>query len=1050
MEFEVLGTLEVRSREGGVRLSPKIGGLLAALLCRPNVMISEDRLVEALWEDTPPKSAIKSLHVYVHHLRQALGESGRVGRGPVGYRLMTAPGEVDAVRFEELVDQGRLALADGNPERGGELLREGLALWRGPAFTGQDTMPLVREEAARLNELRQVVAEERFDAELALGRHRDVAAELTALVSEFPYRERLRAQLMTALYRMGRSTEALEAYREGRDLLVGELGLEPGRELVRLEQAILANDPELEAPQRVENRAPRPRRADGAVARAGGGAGDGGGAPAPASADAHGAPARPHAVAPVPAQLPPDIADFTGRRSQVAQLGFGLHGEDPGSRSADADPLPPSPMVISAVAGMGGVGKTALAVHVAHEQARNFPDGQLYVNLRGSESSPADPAQVLSRFLHALGIEGGVVPDGLEERAALYRSRLADRRVLVVLDNAASERQVRPLLPGTPGCAVLITSRARLTGLEGARLIDLDVFEPQQAVALLAAIAGAERVAAEPAAAEEIVRLCAHTPLAVRIAGARLAGRPQWSLARMARLLGDEQRRLDELATGDLAVRASFELSYAGLTEGTRRAFRLMSTLEVPDFAAWAVAALLDDGLERAEDHIEALVDAQLLTIAETDATGRLRYRMHDLVRLFGRDRAEAEDSAEDRAAAQQRAFGAWLWLAEQGTEYVPGPCYATMHGLAPRWPLPSDEATELLTDPMAWFDAEWAAMSAAALQACGLELDELAWDLAGCLAKYFDVRGRFDDWRRTHEPALALCRRTGNKRGEAVLWRGLTDLQTWSSTQRSGDAMAEMYDQSQQMLDLFQEVGDKRGMSDALVMRTWGLVSQGKSREAMDSAEAALDLAEAVDYLGGRARAYHVMAIVDHEEKRYEDALGHMTKTLELARLLGNPRFEATALQFLGAAQCLTGDVANGRDNLLRSLDMARALEDRYSEVFSLLYLTRLYIAVGDPDALPTALIAAEHSRRNGMDHHLADALTLLGDIQLADGHTEQAVASLEEAVPLWRTRGWHSFLAPALRSLAQAYEATGRQAAAAEVRREADGLTREPVADH
>ncbi|CAM4052458.1 BTAD domain-containing putative transcriptional regulator [Nocardiopsis rhodophaea] len=1031
MEFEVLGPLEVRGHGGGVRLSPKLAALLAALLCRPNVMVSEARLIEALWEDAPPKSAVKSLQVYVHHVRRALGESGRVGRGPVGYRLVTAPGEVDAVRFQELVEQGRLAVAEGDTERGGDLLRQGLELWRGPAFAGHDTMPLVREEAARLNEMRQVAAEERIEAELSLGRHREVAAELTALVAEFPYRERLRAQLMTALYRMGRSSESLEVYREGRALLADELGLEPGRELVRLEQAILTNDASLDLP----DRPPRERRL--AASKAGG---DG------FSAGGHGAAA--HASAPVPAQLPPDIADFTGRRSQVAQLGRGLASEPSGPGSDDSgDRLPASPMVISAVAGMGGIGKTALAVHVAHEQARNFPDGQLYVNLRGAEERPVDPAQVLSRFLHALGLEGGAVPDGLEERSALYRSRLADRRVLVVLDNAASERQVRPLLPGTPGCAVLVTSRARLTGLEGARLIDLDVFEPRQAVELLAAIAGAERVAAEPVAAEEIVRLCAYTPLAVRIAGARLAGRPQWTLTRMARLLGDEQRRLDELATGDLAVRASFSLSYAGLADETRRAFRLMSTLEVPDFTAWAVAALLDSSLDQAETHIETLVDAQLLTIAATDVTGRLRYRMHDLVRLFGRERAEAEDRPEDRVAAQRRAFGAWLWLAEQATEYVPGPCYATMHGEAPRWPLPPGEAAELLSDPMGWYDSEWAAMSAVVLQACAMEEAEVAWDLAGCLGKYFDVRGRFDEWRRTHEAAIELCRAVGNKRGEAVLWRGLTDLQTWSTAQHSDDAMAGMYEHSQQMLDLFQEIGDRRGMSDALVMRTWGLVSQGASRQARASAEAALDLAEAVGYLGGTARAYHVMAVVDHEENRNDDAVTHLTKALELARLLGNPRFEVTAMQFLGAAQCLTGDVADGRDNLLRSLDMARALEDRYSEVFSLLYLTRLYIALGDPQALTTAATAADHSRRKGMDHHLADALTLLGEIQLADGSTAEAVTTLEEAVRVWRTRGWHSFLAPALRALGRAYAATGREEAAREVCREAGEIMREPV---
>ncbi|GAA1082959.1 AfsR/SARP family transcriptional regulator [Nocardiopsis composta] len=993
MRFAVLGPLEVRDEEADrpVRLSPKLSGVLAALLSSSGAAVAEARLVDALWEGAQPRTAHKSLQVYVHHLRQALGGAEWIVREGRGYRLDTSAADVDAVRFAELDRRGRAAIADGDPQAGAELLREALGLWRGPAFSGLADMPLVREEAARLDERRWSAAEELARAELDLGRHAEVIAELTALVAEHPYRERLRAALMVALYRAGRSPEALEVYRRGRELLDRELGVEPGRELRDLESAILRGDASLDPPE--------------------------------ASGPEGTAPAAPPRV---PAQLPPDIPDFTGRELVLERILARL--DDDRERAA--------PVV--AISGMGGVGKTSLALHAAHARAADHPDGQLYVNLRGAEDEPLPPAQALAGLLHALGLEGAAVPDSVDDRAALYRTALGDRRVLVVLDDAASEAQVRPLLPGGSGASVLVTSRIRLTGLEGAHQVDLDVFHPEQAVELLGRIAGTRRVAAEPDAAADIARLCGYAPLAVRIAGARLAGRPQWRLARLARLLGDESRRLDELAAGDRQVRACFALSHRALDETARRAFRLLGAVEVPDFPEWVVAALLGVPLEEALEHTEALVDAQLLTIVE-GPSGRLRYRMHDLIRLYARELG-ADDP--ERAAAVRRALGGWLWLAEQATEYIPGPCYATMHGAAERWPLPAEEAAEELRDPMAWFDGEWPAMAAAVRQACALGLHETAWDLAGCLEKYFDVRGRFDDWRRTHECAIAACRAAGNRRGEAVLRRGLADLNAWVGPGQAGAAMTGMLEQADLVFEMFNELDDARGMSDALVMRTWGLVSKGRPEEASGCAREALRLAEDADYLGGRARAYHVMAIAAYEDQRIDRAVDHLTDALELARLLGNSRFEATAMQFLGAAQCLSGQIETGRYHLLRSLEMARSMGDRYGEVFSLMYLTRLYIALGDPEALPTAESAARLSRRHGMNHHLADSLALAGEIHLSAGRVPEAVAILEESVGLWRTRGWPSFLADALDTLARAYDAASRPTAAVTARTEAARL--------
>jgi hypothetical protein len=412
-------------------------------------------------------------------------------------------------------------------------------------------------------------------------------------------------------------------------------------------------------------------------------------------------------------------------------------------------------VVVSAVAGKPGVGKTTLAVRVAHQLRTDgwFPDGQLFVNLQGTRTRPLEPAEVLARFLRALGVDGAAIPDSLEERTELYRGLLADHKVLVLLDDAACEGQVRALLPGSASCGVLVTSRARLVGPEGVRLLDLDVLESEPAVRLLGAVAGAERVAAEPDAVAAIVRYCGGLPLAIRIAGARLAARPSWSLARLAVRLADQRRRLDELAVGDLEVRASIALSYQALSAPQRQAFRRLGLLDVPDLAVWVVAALLDLTPTRAEEVVDQLVDAQLLEIAGEDPAGQLRYRVHDLLRVYARECA-AEEPAPLRDAALTRAFGAWLALVEAADQRLPSPALGVAHGTAPRWPERPAGAGRLVdelvsVDPVAWLEAERAALAAVVAQASGLGRDELAWDLACSLTGFYSLRAHLDDWRR-------------------------------------------------------------------------------------------------------------------------------------------------------------------------------------------------------------------------------------------------------------------------------------------------------------
>jgi DNA-binding SARP family transcriptional activator len=989
--FGVLGPLliEMEGRPVPPPGSVVVRGLLGVLLLAGGRPLTTEQLIELVWADRAERTGRGPVQAAVSRLRDWLGrlpgDAPPVEYDSGGYRLILPAEAVDAGRFRALFR--RAAEADDAATRCA-LLDSALALRRGPVLADLVSIDragsLVRETEDAVRRAAIAFAE----AAVAAGRPGSALPRLAVLAEERPLDEELQAILIELLSVDGRPADALRHYQKVRERITDEIGVEPGARVRRAYLAVLARDRDHEPGPLVET------------------------------------------TMPPPAQLPPAIADFTGRDADIGLLTDTLRGT--------------GTPVVTAISGQGGVGKTALAVHVAHRLAARFPGGQLYADLGAELSEPADPARVLGGFLAALGIAGPAVPTALEERTALFRSLLAGRRVLVVLDNASSERQVRPLLPGSPGSAVIVTSRARLTGLESARPLELGVFGAHEATGLLAQIAGAARIAAEPEAAAEIARLCAYVPLAVRIAGARLAGRRHWSLAYLATRLGDERSRLDELSAGDLAVRAGFAVSYSRLPADTRRLFRLLGLLEVTDFAGWVAAALLNVPVDNADRHLEALVDAQLVDVGVPDPGGALRYRCHDLVRLYARERAYEEDSASVRTAALTRAFGGWLALSERAAERVPGPCYAAIHGDAPRWPLPTAFAAATLRDPAAWFDTEWAALVAAAGQACELGLDEFAWDLAGCLEKYFDVRGMTAEWRETHERALELCRSTGNRRGEAVLLRGLIEVTTWISAAPSDTAMAALRERSERLLRMFEELDEPRGMADALVNCAWGLVAEGEPDEALATAERALNLSRDHGHLGGQARARHMMGIAS-AGIRIEASIDHLTEALELARELGNPRFEATAMQFLGAAHCQAGRVDTGHDLLVDSLVMCHANADRYAEAFSLLYLAKLYAALGDPRARPAAEAVLSVSRRHGMRHHLADSLKVLGDLDLAAGRFATATLRLEESVLVWRSRGWSSFLAETLRSLGRAHAGTGDGEAAAEAWTEARTLFKE-----
>ncbi|MEU7240912.1 AfsR/SARP family transcriptional regulator [Streptomyces sparsogenes] len=601
LRFAVLGPIRVQRGEEPVPTgSPQQRALLAALLLRGGRPATSYELIDAIWGQDPPPSAIAALRTYAFRLRKTLGPDVLVTT-PGGYAIRVETGALDADVAAALAAEAEQARQAGNRARARDLLNEALALWDGEPLAGVPG-PYAETQCVRFHEWRLSLLESRLDLDLELGHHAEAVSELTALTAQHPFRERLRELLMLALSRGGRQAEALAVYADTRRLLAEELGVDPSRELSDLQQRILYADPELAAPT-------------------------------PTPVTEHTA-----SPSPRPAQLPASVPDFTGRAAFVHEL-------DQQFVTAGGRPV-----AVSAIAGIGGVGKTTLAVHLAHTVRHQFPDGQLYVDLQGTGPAPATPETVLGSFLRALGTPETALPDGLEDRAALYRSLLGGRRVLVLLDNARDAAQVRPLLPGTPDCAALVTSRVRMVDLPGAHLLDLDVMSPAEALTLFTRIVGEERVQAERDAALHTVAACGFLPLAIRIAASRLAARRTWTVSVLAHKLADERRRLDELQAGDLAVKATFELGYGQLDPAQARAFRLLGLVDAPDISLPAAAALLDLDPRHAEDLLESLVDASLL-----DSVAPGRYGYQDLVRLYARACAERDEPPEHRDAALSR-----------------------------------------------------------------------------------------------------------------------------------------------------------------------------------------------------------------------------------------------------------------------------------------------------------------------------------------------------------------------------------------------------------
>ncbi|MFI6022274.1 BTAD domain-containing putative transcriptional regulator [Streptomyces sp. NPDC051287] len=806
LRFSVLGP--VRAWREGQPLntgSPQQRALLAALLLREGRTATAAELIDALWGPEPPSQALAAVRTYASRLRKILDPGVLVSESG-GYAVRgLGEGALDLAVVQELAGEAEKARGGGDLGRARELLGRALARWDGEALAGVPG-PYADAHRVRLDEWRLQLLESRLDMDLEQGCHAEAVSELTALTAAHPLRERLRELLMLALYRSGRQAEALAVYADTRRLLSEELGVDPRPGLRDLQQRILQADPALAEPSSPAAEAPA------ALVR--------------------------------PAQLPATVPDFTGRTACAAELGEVL-------ASAEG-----RVMAVSALAGIGGVGKTTLAVHVAHQARSAFPDGQLYVDLQGAGARAAEPETVLGSFLRALGTPDSAIPDALEDRAALYRSVLDGRRVLVLLDNAKDAAQVRPLLPGTEGCAALITSRVRMVDLAGAHLVDLDVMSPEEALQLFTRIVGTERVAAEREAALDVVAACGFLPLAIRIAASRLAARRTWTVSVLAAKLADERRRLDELQAGDLAVKATFELGYGQLEPAQARAFRLLGLADGPDISLAAAAAVLDLAAEDTEDLLEALVDTSLL---ESAAPGR--YRFHDLVRLYARACAERDEKPpSDREAAMSRLLDFYLATAA-GVYAIERPGERVL-----------DHLIRSTYPGLSFADRDRA-------------LDWLFTEASGLLAAVQQAGGA-----------------TGRLRRAADLLVAAVDLG------ESGIGARQYVQAATAVISAAQQHGDAYAEGRARLMHSHLLGVSGQFAESAREAGEALRLGLAAGDPVVCAQAPNQQGIIALYNVRHTEAEQHLTQALAAFRADGNTPGEASALCNLSRVHLATG----------------------------------------------------------------------------------------------------------------------------------------------
>jgi DNA-binding SARP family transcriptional activator len=950
ISFRVLGPLEVEAAGRPLPLGgPKPRLLLAALVLQPNVVVSTELLIDILWPSTAPRSAAANVRTYVHTLRRRLAESGadlaeRIQSRASGYILTAAPDEIDLVLFERRAAAAERALHRGEPETALELFDLADGLWRGEILEGLPHDHSWGSTVARLTELRLSVREHRLNVRIELGQSAQAIAELRGLVAEHPLREELWQQLIMALTAVGRKAEARQAYTEVERVLREELGAVPGPRL-RQVQALLPKEPPSAAP-------------------------------------------RPASRFPV-CQLPLDLPDFTGRATLVDELVDLVRAK----RAHGA----PAVVVLS---GAPGVGKSTIAVRVAHALRAEFPDGQLHLDLAGTSAEPRTPMSVLAELLRALGVTDTGMPRAAAERSALLRSRLSGARLCVVLDDAGSAAQVRSLLPGSGTCAVVITSRARMPDLAGAAAVEVDLLSEREAGHLLTGIIGATRTAAEPEGAAAIVRHCGHLPLAIRVAGAKLTHRPAWTLDMYANRLRDERRRLDELRVGDLAVRASVTLSYDLLPEDAAGAFRRLATLGPLVFPGWVVAALLDRS--DAEDVLDVLVDAHLVELVGSDVTGAPRYRLHDLLRVYAVERAAESDDERDLQAAVRRVLEGYLSLAVDAVDRMPIHFFGIYRASTTSGAWSPNDAEQLIAEPTAWFEAEFQTAVAAVSLAVSQGLDDLVWRLAAALTPYFDLRGHQDDWDRTNTIGLAAARRSGDVRGQAMMLRNVGQIQLYQ------DTYAESRESFEESRRLFERIGDDQGAAIALSGLGTVLRVQGENERALDHCHEALALFDKAGDRHGEAVAKIATGAIWLAWGCYTTAGRWFADAHTLAAEIGDRHREAHALKRLGLLHQRRGNLAAAREHVNRAIGIFDELGDDHCVGYANQHLGELCLHSGDLAHAQLLLVnSLSVHRRNGDRRSEAEVSELLGKLHQALKQPERSRAYSERALALWHELG-------------------------------------------